>query len=60
MTFKDLRNRFSNSQHVQQQTTTHKKINHFGFGMLKNIRKILKQKEIAALIVSLDCLRKME
>jgi hypothetical protein len=24
MTFKDLRNRFSNSQHVQQQTTTHK------------------------------------
>jgi hypothetical protein len=36
MMFKDLRNRFSNSQHVQQQTTTYKN-KAFGFEMLKNI-----------------------
>jgi hypothetical protein len=37
------------------------KINPFGYGISKNIKeKMLKQKEIAALIISLVYLRKME
>jgi hypothetical protein len=57
--FKDPNKRFTLEASQQPGYFKNYRINHFGFGILKRIKeKILKQREITALIILLVCHRK--